>query len=391
MLKIGEFARLCQVNTQTLRYYDAEGVLPADHVDTFTGYRYYHPDKLETFRQIRLYQDIGFSLDEIKILLGDDSESRMKLMYEKRRKLSFELHVLQGKLSQLELLSHEREKREEETFDSYVYNPDFENDPKALGVWTLYGQLDAPIDGDVPSPEAPLIPSNGEQVPPFPRLVLRPEGRPWWILSWSRGKICFLNTLYHSVVPSLYTLWERSDGRYMTLRFCSAVKSAADDPIWLLYRQTDNRALSERESRAFIDDVDLPLIPDPAVMGTWETVDYVSDLDDFSPESPHCRRVDLWISEMAFLLGNNCLRRVAMKGGIVDQHYVYTRTEGGEHRGVVIRHMEQVAEAYEIRHVGDADYLFIQHKSGDYMYGGFTPAWYVFRRTRYAMPERSLL
>ena len=49
MLKIGEFAKKCGVNVQTLRYYDQIGVLCPDRVDDATGYRYYHPDKIKTF------------------------------------------------------------------------------------------------------------------------------------------------------------------------------------------------------------------------------------------------------------------------------------------------------------------------------------------------------
>ena len=33
MLKIGEFAKICNVSTQTLRYYDAEKILCADEID----------------------------------------------------------------------------------------------------------------------------------------------------------------------------------------------------------------------------------------------------------------------------------------------------------------------------------------------------------------------
>lgn len=33
MIKIGDFAKICNVSPQTLRYYDAEGILKADHTD----------------------------------------------------------------------------------------------------------------------------------------------------------------------------------------------------------------------------------------------------------------------------------------------------------------------------------------------------------------------
>jgi DNA-binding transcriptional MerR regulator len=44
MLKIGEFAWLAQVTVETLRHYDRLGLLKPDHLDRFTGYRYYTLD-----------------------------------------------------------------------------------------------------------------------------------------------------------------------------------------------------------------------------------------------------------------------------------------------------------------------------------------------------------
>ena len=41
MFKIGDFAKLGQISIRMLRHYDQLGLLKPDHVDKFTGYRYY--------------------------------------------------------------------------------------------------------------------------------------------------------------------------------------------------------------------------------------------------------------------------------------------------------------------------------------------------------------
>ena len=41
---------------------------------------------------------------------------------------------------------------------------------------------------------------------------------------------------------------------------------------------------------------------------------------------------------------------------------------------------EMTAEEYQIKSIDGKDFLFVQHKSGDYFYGGITPHWYVFER-----------
>ena len=104
MLKIGEFARICRVSTQTLRYYDAEGILCPDEIDSNTGYRFYSPEQVETFRLIQTYKEAGFALDEIKVLLRGDSDRRDTLMALKRRKISGEVEALRAQLALLDLL-----------------------------------------------------------------------------------------------------------------------------------------------------------------------------------------------------------------------------------------------------------------------------------------------
>jgi MerR family copper efflux transcriptional regulator len=67
-MKIGELAARAEVNIQTLRFYEREGLLrpPAR---TASGYRSYMDSDLERVRFIRLCQGLGFTLREIQHLL----------------------------------------------------------------------------------------------------------------------------------------------------------------------------------------------------------------------------------------------------------------------------------------------------------------------------------
>ena len=61
--------------------------------------------------------------------------------------------------------------------------------------------------------------------------------------------------------------------------------------------------------------------------------------------------------------------------------YPYTRLEdGAAARGVVLNPAQHIADEYLLREIEGEVYLFVQHKSGDYFYGGCMPQWYVFRR-----------
>ena len=49
-------------------------------------------------------------------------------------------------------------------------------------------------------------------------------------------------------------------------------------------------------------------------------------------------------------------------------------------KGYVLRKWNRTACAYKIRTIGGRDYLFMEWKSGDYIYGGMDPGHYVFAR-----------
>src|SRR5687767_6292450 len=71
MIKIGDFARLSQVSVVTLRYYDEMDLLKPVKIDAFTGYRFYSADQLSHLNRILALKDLGFSLEQIKLMLAD--------------------------------------------------------------------------------------------------------------------------------------------------------------------------------------------------------------------------------------------------------------------------------------------------------------------------------
>src|SRR5512145_2409998 len=72
MFRIGEFSRIGSVTIDTLRHYDALGLLKPAEVDPFTGYRYYTAGQLQSLNQIIALKEVGFSLEEIARILRDN-------------------------------------------------------------------------------------------------------------------------------------------------------------------------------------------------------------------------------------------------------------------------------------------------------------------------------
>ncbi|WP_127507790.1 Hg(II)-responsive transcriptional regulator [Paenibacillus humicus] len=65
----GDISKLCNVNKETLRYYERKGLI-AEPVRSDAGYRLYPEDTVKRIMFIKRIQELGFTLSEIDKLLG---------------------------------------------------------------------------------------------------------------------------------------------------------------------------------------------------------------------------------------------------------------------------------------------------------------------------------
>jgi DNA-binding transcriptional MerR regulator len=64
MMRIGELAKLAGTSTRSLRYYEAQGLLPARRAAN--GHREYDETDLRLVQEIRSLLEIGFALEETR-------------------------------------------------------------------------------------------------------------------------------------------------------------------------------------------------------------------------------------------------------------------------------------------------------------------------------------
>lgn len=72
MLSIGELARLGQVSVRMLRHYDRTGLLTPTRIDEHNGYRWYAPQQLARLNRIVALKELGFTLEEVRVIVDDD-------------------------------------------------------------------------------------------------------------------------------------------------------------------------------------------------------------------------------------------------------------------------------------------------------------------------------
>ena len=104
MIKIGDFARLRQVSVVTLRYYDELDLLKPVRIDTFNGYRFYSVEQLPRLNRILALKDLGFSLEQIKLMLVDglSVEQLRSMLMVQRNQVEQRLSEEQTRLARIE-------------------------------------------------------------------------------------------------------------------------------------------------------------------------------------------------------------------------------------------------------------------------------------------------
>ena len=111
------------------------------------------------------------------------------------------------------------------------------------------------------------------------------------------------------------------------------------------------------------DNLDLPFVDDPRIIGEWESADFVANPEDFNPEKLSAPRQTLLLKGLTFLAG----------GGMRPETMNWTQ-------GVVMEQVDRTANRYEIRQINGRSYLFLEWKSGDVPITGARPHSYVLRR-----------
>lgn len=96
----GEFAKMAKVTIRTIRFYDKKDLLKPSYVSP-SGARYYTDSDFMKLQQILLFKYLGFSLDDIKELTINYSDSHFI-----QSSLSLQKRLIQDRIEQMQLMEH---------------------------------------------------------------------------------------------------------------------------------------------------------------------------------------------------------------------------------------------------------------------------------------------
>lgn len=223
-------------------------------------------------------------------------------------------------------------------------NLPFVDDQEVLGSWASVDFVDTPEEfspGKKSWPEGLYL----------KELVFLPGGKTTggW-LTWTRGVVMHRS----DKTASHYEIKELKGAKYMFFEWKSG-------DYTIRHRKPSYYVLKKQAVLRF-DDINLPFKDDPAVLGAWRSVDFVESPENFDPAFKAWAG-DLYLKEMVF--------RARGRGG--KPWWTWTK-------GVVMHHSDRTASKYEIKKIGGADYMFFEWKSGDYIFRGAKPFYYVLKR-----------
>lgn len=441
-MKIGEFAEICKTKISVLRHYDREGVLIPSLVDQFTGYRHYSAEQIDRFEKITILKKAGFSLKEIRVLLENGDEKIFRAAIEdKKKELQSTLAVLRQipalftetatplERSNTMLNVHVKETAEgvELKTDFFVFTPEKfaemriklneflhrENYQRTSGFHTLGKTENTPEhteialrvfavklqDKEVVNRSEPLnLPFEEDDVvgkweivgeyavkddffsETFPRepflaageqkyLYFLPNGKPYWVFGWTRGQ--FICRFGDSHFYNRYTTESYNGAEYMFIEYKSFEYRRGGRPSVLVLRRLDRKAYTSEEL-ARKDDVDKPFEDDPRVLGEWRAVDCVSEKEKLDPDKKQAVET-LFIKKVIFSHNGVCESVYGGERIYGDHMQVWTK-------GFVLCKWNKTACAYEIRVIDGKEFLIIEWKNGDWIWGGAEPLYCVFER-----------
>ena len=427
-MQIGEFAKLCGTKISVLRHYDKEGLLPPDYVDRFTGYRYYASEQVPIFFRITALKKAGFSLADIKnilssvqsneevlrlfdekqaalcsmlaeledarrILLGYDEEFGVTFIetdegwvaesssfhgdYWKKARAEMEKAIIAKDYQRVSSFSHHNvpssrfsylrcrvvKLRHDSRTVRDTWTAPFENDESIVGKWEIIGEY--AVKEDFYEQIKKKDPYLAEKLK---EIYFLPQGERYWCYAWTKGRLLFYSDV--GLTVNDYVTEELFGERYMFVDLKSYEYRRGGRMTVLVLRQVDHVSYCASELLRR-DQVDLPFVPDQTVLGTWRTYSFVHSPEAFDPDK--CDHDAYILSHIRFEENGVVFFGNRMLGEKTESVTPFRYT-----KGFVIRSI--TACAYEIRQINGKKYLFLEWKTGDYVYGGFDPDYYVFEK-----------
>ena len=119
---------------------------------------------------------------------------------------------------------------------------------------------------------------------------------------------------------------------------------------------------SSKNKAVNVDKIDYDFVSDPNIIGKWQSVDFVDNIEDFDAKSKKFKD-ELFVKELNF----------TEDGKVPKTVFTWTKDH-------ILNSSDKTDSSYEIKELDGATYMFFQWKSGDYTIRGMKPSYYVLKK-----------
>lgn len=147
-------------------------------------------------------------------------------------------------------------------------------------------------------------------------------------------------------------------------------------PYYYVLKKVDSKDYSNLQPvRVKEDFVDDPFVDDVQMKGKWESVDFVRTIESFVPGEKG------WLGDL-YLLGLNLGETGVLTFTTTSGQYTHSLTSYAWTKGLILNKVDKTASKCEIREISGTTYMFYEWKSGDYVFRGMQPWYYVLKKIK---------
>lgn len=248
----------------------------------------------------------------------------------------------------------------------------FVDDPRVIGKWETVDFVNKTEDFN---PEE----KNWKSDLYLTFLVFVKEGK--MLASIENGNIAYTPVTWTKDIvlnkqektASKYLIEETSGNTYMFCEWKSGDYVFRNEtPSFYVLKKIDNEDYSNYQVKSIKEDnVDYPFVNDDNMKGKWESIDFVQTIDSFKPEDRY------WLGDL-FLLKLNFKENGELM--VTSTSRTSSASAITWTKGLIIDKADKTASKCEIKNIDGITYMFYEWKSGDYVYRGMPPWYYVLKK-----------
>lgn len=246
----------------------------------------------------------------------------------------------------------------------------FENDSKILGSWTAVDFVKRIEDFKVGQPKKNV---NNLYLA---QLTFKSEGKvssiireggelfmPCCAFTWTKGTI--INPV--DKTASRYEIKEIDGEEYMFMQWKSGdyTYGRLQEPYYYVLKKADEIVIEQASPKH--DDTNIPFQNNNEMIGQWQSVGFVSEIDQFDASYA---QGDLYLEKMDILAGGKL--NISIDGEV----YSLWNWSGNK----VINPIDHVVNECTFKEINSKTYMFMQWKTGDYIKAGMKPEYYVLEK-----------